>query len=158
MDTFCGTGRPTSRFKFQLGHVFSDMDTAKKSWEGKTPEERRFNWATSFQTWILAGSIDRPKAYPPVSIGPRLFRHGYADDILVSAAVAMFQLGHVFSDMDTLDTSRFISFGDIPFQLGHVFSDMDTLDDIDRARNTLGFNWATSFQTWIRRYKRLSKG
>ena len=40
----------------------------------------------------------------------------------------MFQLGHVFSDMDSVNVGRFSIPGYVfAFQLGHVFSDMDSL-------------------------------
>ena len=87
---------------------------------------RRFNWATSFQTWKLDewidGAIDITEfqlghvfsdmeivkdendwsASSTVSIGPRLFRHGNALIIVIAhdRPVHGFQLGHVFSDME----------------------------------------------------------
>ena len=60
-----------------------------------------------------------------------------------------FQLGHVFSDMDSAETKReWITLG--MFQLGHVFSDMDSYKTTEKGLKLLeSFNWATSFQTWI---------
>ena len=45
--------------KFQLGHVFSDMDWTM-SLKSKDPPTISFNWATSFQTWIGAMLCIRP--------------------------------------------------------------------------------------------------
>ena len=59
-----------------------------------------FNWATSFQTWIV--SPESTKEYHEL----------------------LFQLGHVFSDMDSYVKKGLIS-SLKKFQLGHVFSDMD---------------------------------
>ena len=49
----------------------------------------------------------------------------------------LFQLGHVFSDMDRF-MDRNGSLGhSLEFQLGHVFSDMDSeFRDLDTNRNT----------------------
>jgi len=61
--------------KFQLGHVFSDMEIQN----------------------VFCRSIRRE----PVSIGPRLFRHGNISRCSgISPLSMMFQLGHVFSDME----------------------------------------------------------
>ena len=134
-----------------------------------------FNWATSFQTWIPGLVLKLPQKYKAfqlghvfsdmdtrrgradhevawlVSIGPRLFRHGYIPRALARSSLEPgFQLGHVFSDMDTIRKNRFLLWGN-PFQLGHVFSDMDTAHAKSGKLITMPcFNWATSFQTWIR--------
>ena len=63
----------------------------------------------------------------------------------------MFQLGHVLSDMDTtISKPNYPKPGGM-FQLGHVLSDMDTISSTKAFLVVEGFNWATSFQTWIRR-------
>ena len=64
-----------SEAEFQLGHVFSDMDCGIFS---TLPILKIcFNWATSFQTWIVNANIERERLLTEkVSIGPRLFRHG----------------------------------------------------------------------------------
>gem|GEM_PF-2429998 len=106
-----------------MGHVLSDMDRTvpcevKAGWY-------RFNWATSFQTWIDGTYEQR------------------------FTLEREFQLGHVLSDMDSV-TTFIIPSGSAKFQLGHVLSDMDRVRWcvlFIRCRNS--FNWATSFQTWI---------
>ena len=110
-----------------------------------------------------------------VSIGPRLFRHGnpssYND---IPAFIMMFQLGHVFSDMEIGNRRQDEQGLDRGFQLGHVFSDMEMQQNqpdervatqvsigprLFRHGNLIScilwgyqslrsFNWATSFQTW----------
>ena len=86
-----------------IGHVLSDMDTITSLYYGTT-HVLCFNWATSFQTWILYAasygcrqhsgfnwattfqpwirremeSVKDPKG--KVSIGPRPFRHGYRNN------------------------------------------------------------------------------
>jgi len=67
------------RPKFQLGHVFSDMDRIHLLL-AITIASFGFNWATSFQTWI-GDMLEMLKAW---------------------RAGDMFQLGHVFSDMDSV--------------------------------------------------------
>jgi len=116
----------------------------------------RFNWATSFQTWKcirLAGTTLQPQVAfqlghvfsdmemrwglsrfvlnrePVVSIGPRLFRHGNDKNFMDKGRwnVTMFQLGHVFSDMeimedrlDLLDTIIGVSIGPRLFRHGNA--------------------------------------
>ena len=63
---------------FQLGHVFSDMDSSTATASAAASSATRFNWATSFQTWI-----------------------GFDDEMEAAKAYDKFQLGHVFSDMDS---------------------------------------------------------
>jgi len=91
--------------EFQLGHIFSDVEMTKGlCWSGPIPQWC-FNWATSFQTW---------KSNESENLTVALF------------AVDVFQLGHVFSDMEiwkqdeSIDPTR-----ENMFQLGHVFSDME---------------------------------
>ena len=70
------------------------------------------------------------------------------------AAELAFQFSHVFSDMDRIGTTFVIAcligFG---FQFSHVFSDMDRMTRKQFVVSLLvGFNLATSFQTWTEGY------
>jgi len=114
---------------FQLGHVFSDMEITKPNGI-KYKIMWCFNWATSFQTWKFAGQDGNSDGVKQlVSIGPRLFRHGNIEILgwwVAGIGTYMFQLGHVFSDMEIL--LNIVGIGLIEgteFQLGHVFSDME---------------------------------
>ena len=85
-----------------------------------------FNWATSFQTWILRWSRTIDINLHRVSIGPRLFRHGYgeignvvSEEYQVSIGPRLFRHGYRPMIWNIIGTG-------IRFQLGHVFSDMDT--------------------------------
>ena len=109
---------------FQLGHVFSDMEILfsgncgpcqeihvsigprlfrhgnENKLRYKAPLGAGFNWATSFQTWkyLFNGTV---------------FANG-----------PLFQLGHVFSDME-INFRKNQGGINNAFQLGHVFSDME---------------------------------
>ena len=61
----------------------------------------------------------------------------------------MFQLGHVFSDMDRQE--RRVEFFDpkISFNWATSFQTWIEVQVRPRRIPSKGFNWATSFQTWI---------
>ena len=63
-----------------------------------------FNWATSFQTWKSGKNIEE-----------------------ICRETMVFQLGHVFSDMEIVTDPKEFAVAVEAFQLGHVFSDMEML-------------------------------
>ncbi len=117
---------------FQLGHVFSDMDWVGNGW----------NRAVVFI----------------VSIGPRLFRHGlggYENETLptmqVSIGPRLFRHGLEWP-YDELHEDPRVSIGPRLFRHGLAAKALFFRDMVD------GFNWATSFQTWIVINKLVIKG
>ena len=92
------TGRRATPPSLQWGHVFSDVEIAAPPpiW----PQSRRFNGATSFQTWKCPG---RARRRPP-------------EDVL--------QWGHVFSDVEIKPAARRLLVF-LRLQWGHVFSDVE---------------------------------
>jgi len=99
-----------------------------------------FNWATSFQTWKCIVNFSKAKSLvvSGVSIGPRLFRHGNPKSlksITCNKQAGVFQLGHVFSDMEMwrIGSSRMSRNQPFGFQLGHVFSDMEIIEFLVRT-------------------------
>ena len=85
---------------------------------------------------------------------PRLLRHGnqkFAVSLLVTALIAMvLQWSHVFSDMEIFELIQFgYSYPYGWLQWSHVFSDME-INQLQEKTTVylLGFNGATSSQTW----------
>jgi len=106
-----------------LGHVLSDMDRTvpcevKAGWY-------RFNWATSFQTWIDGTYEQRFTLEREFQLGHVLSDMDSVTTFIIPSGSAKFQLGHVLSDMDRRRTRRHNAEAQWRFQLGHVLSDMD---------------------------------
>ena len=88
--------------------------------------DRSFNWATSSQTWIAVLLLKKVKGNSEFQLG-----HVFSDMDSVEPSTTApnprkrFQLGHVFSDMDRAKNHNKQPESLPVFQLGHVFSDMD---------------------------------
>ena len=106
-----------------MGHVLSDMDRTvpcevKAGWY-------RFNWATSFQTWIDGTYEHRFTLEREFQLGHVLSDMDSVTTFIIPSGSAKFQLGHVLSDMDRRRRTNPIRSFRTAFQLGHVLSDMD---------------------------------
>ena len=135
---------------FQLGHVFSDMEIWRVRVIRRLTIISSFNWATSFQTWKWRSSSAILAACCFVSIGPRLFRHGNGKrDGARSARFNGFQLGHVFSDMEIENRRNYNLSISVGVSIGpRLFRHGNGAEEVSPDEGHGGFNWATSFQTW----------
>jgi len=109
--------------RLQWGHVFSDVEIRRACGRCQSPS-RRFNGATSFQTWKFC----IPALIASVSIcfnGATSFQTWKWMTVPApSVSTAQLQWGHVFSDVE-MENASWISTGDLLLQWGHVFSDVE---------------------------------
>ena len=156
----------------QWGHVFSDVEIIGFLTRSRM-RLRRFNGATSFQTWKLETKKPSCLVIVIASMGPRLFRRGNRIYVSTSRRGRIsLQWGHVFSDVEMTNYASPVNNG-MTLQWGHVFSDVEmfvvppenqgqtvasmgprlfrrgnTPACLRSARSGSCFNGATSFQTW----------
>ena len=164
----------------QLGHVLSDVETSGYDCSDKAFFTRRFNWATSCQTWKR-----RPRAVPLWRTYHAVFnwatsrqtwkrrRQPRGIRTRCCASIGPRPVGrgncHVLSGSSESSLLAFASIGPRPvrrgktlstvhgqarhavLQLGHVPSDVETLVRASFVPLCAScFNWATSCQTWKR--------
>ena len=142
--------------KFQWGHDFSAMDRSQAG-ELALRKMRGFNGATTFQPWIHAGSITDLRMAGCVSMGPRLFSHGYSMNVSGALRrIKTFQWGHDFSAMDTAQSIEYLFDPADGFNGATTFQPWILQGCSWFKLLSDSFNGATTFQPWIHRFPRLN--
>jgi len=107
----------------QWGHVFSDVGIERRG--KKLKGKQTLQWGHVFSDVGIETSALLYSHFLQASMGPRLFRRGNTDRPIPK------------------------EYWNLRLQWGHVFSDVGILLAINpEIKTQLGFNGATSFQTW----------